>query len=81
MNKVLSLKRREEAMKQAVLVKIYAVWKKEANVWVASSSDIYGVETEAKTLMALEEKLNQIIPDLLQLNGIDGKTALIVNCA
>ncbi len=67
-------------MKQTVLFKIYAVWKKEANVWVASSSDICGLETEAKTLQALEEKLNRIIPDLFQLNGIKGETALIVNC-
>ena len=68
-------------MKQAVLFKIYAVWKKEATVWVASSSDICGLETEAGTLRALEEKLNKIIPDLLERNGIEGEAALIVNCA
>ena len=68
-------------MKQAERIKIYAEWKKEANIWVASSSDICGLETEAGTLQALEDRLKEMIPELFQLNGIKGEAVLIVNFA
>ena len=68
-------------MRQAIRIKIYAEWKKEAKVWVASSSDICGLSTEARTLQALEYRLNKIIPEFFKLNGIKGEAALIVNSA
>ena len=68
-------------LKQAVLFKIYAEWKKEADVWVASSSDLRGFKTEAGTLQALEAKLDKIIPAIFELNGIESEAALIVNSA
>lgn len=66
-------------MPQAVLVKIYAEWKREKKLWVAFSSDLGGLETEAGTLQALEEKLDQQLPDLLRQQGIEGRAALIVS--
>ena len=66
-------------MRQAVRLKIYAEWKKEARLWVASSSDIGGLAAEAGTLEALEARLEQILPELMQVNGVSGQAALIVN--
>ena len=68
-------------MQQAVRLKIYAEWKTEARRWVASSSDIRDLAAEAGTLEALEARLEQIVPELMQLHGLDGQAALIVNSA
>ena len=69
----------DETMKQLKQVKIYAEWKKEAKVWVASSTDISGLATEAGTLPALEDRLKKIIPGLFELNGVKGEAALIIS--
>ena len=52
------------------LYKIEAFWDKEAKVWVAESTDILGLATEADTLEQLTEKLRQIIPELLIANNV-----------
>jgi predicted RNase H-like HicB family nuclease len=52
------------------LYKIEAFWDKEAKVWVAESTDILGLATEADTLEQLTEKLRQIIPELLIANHV-----------
>jgi predicted RNase H-like HicB family nuclease len=52
------------------LYKIEAFWDKEAKVWVAESTDILGLATEADTLEQLTEKLREIIPELLIANHI-----------
>lgn len=59
-------------MKRLVKLKIYAEWDEEAGVWVAHSDDIIGLVTEAATVEALEARLKEIIPDLIELNGIKG---------
>lgn len=66
-------------MRQVRQVKIYAKWKKDARVWVASSADIFGLATEARTLQALEDRLNKIIPGLFEMNGVKGEAALIIH--
>jgi predicted RNase H-like HicB family nuclease len=52
------------------LYKIEAFWDKEAQVWVAESTDIFGLATEADTLEQLTEKLRRIIPELLIANHV-----------
>ena len=45
-------------------------WDSEAQVWVASSDDVPGLITEAGTIMALEDKLHTMVPELLEANGL-----------
>jgi predicted RNase H-like HicB family nuclease len=49
---------------------IHAFWDKEASVWVAESEDVKGLVTEAESFEILHEKLKQLIPELLEVNGI-----------
>ena len=46
-----------------------ALWDDEAHVFVATSSDVPGLVTEAETWEALQKKLDVLIPELLELNG------------
>jgi hypothetical protein len=48
--------------------KIEAFWDQEAQVWVAESSDILGLVTEADNLDRLTNKLKKMIPELLAAN-------------
>jgi predicted RNase H-like HicB family nuclease len=49
---------------------VKAEWDAEAGVWVASSEDVPGLATGADTLEQLIEKLKQVIPELLEENGL-----------
>lgn len=49
---------------------VRASWDDEASVWVADSSDVPGLATEAATFEALRDKVLQMIPELLELNGV-----------
>lgn len=49
---------------------IHAFWDKEALVWVAESKDVKGLVTEADSFEELREKLQRLIPELLEANGI-----------
>ena len=49
---------------------IHADWDPEAQVWVATTSDLRGLATEADTVEALRAKLPGIILDLLEEQGI-----------
>lgn len=49
---------------------IHAEWDREAEVWVAASNDVPGLVAEAETLEMLSTKLNRIIPELLNANGV-----------
>jgi len=53
--------------KLSILVR--AIWDEEAGVWVATSEDVPGLVAEAETTQALEEKLECLIPILLEENG------------
>lgn len=48
---------------------IRAEWDPEAAVWVATSDDVPGLATEAETLEALSDKLEHLVPELLEANG------------
>ena len=52
-------------------VVVNARWDEEAGVWVATSEDIPGLVAEAEDLDVLEEKIKNLIPDLIELNGIN----------
>ncbi|MCB9990633.1 MAG: DUF1902 domain-containing protein [Rhodospirillales bacterium] len=47
--------------------RIAVMWDDEAQVFVAHSDDIYGLNTEAETLPLLREKVLACAMDLLQL--------------
>jgi predicted RNase H-like HicB family nuclease len=49
---------------------IRAEWDEESRVWVATSEDIPGLATEAETVEYLIEKLRNMIPELLEANGL-----------
>ena len=50
---------------------VEAMWDAEAGVFVATSDDVPGLITEASTFEALQTKLNEMIPELLAMNGGD----------
>jgi Domain of unknown function (DUF1902) len=50
------------------IYKIEAFWDSDAEVWVATSGDIWGLATEADTLESLTQKLRTMIPELIELN-------------
>jgi predicted RNase H-like HicB family nuclease len=47
---------------------VTALWDAEAQIWVAESDDVPGLATGAATLDELVDKLNAMIPELLELN-------------
>jgi predicted RNase H-like HicB family nuclease len=47
---------------------IFVTWDTEAAVWVAESTDIPGLATEAPTMESLLVKLEVMVPELLELN-------------
>ena len=48
---------------------IEAEWDPEAGVWVATSTDVPGLATEAETIEGLTNRLRTMIPELLEANG------------
>ncbi|MBF0399383.1 MAG: DUF1902 domain-containing protein [Magnetococcales bacterium] len=52
------------------VIQVTAIWDEEARVWVAESEDVPGLITEAGTLEQLVSKLESMVPELLELNGI-----------
>lgn len=57
-------------MLSAKTLTVHAVWDDEAHVWVATSDDVPGLATEADDMEALVRKLQSMIPELLDANGI-----------
>jgi len=56
---------------------VHADWDPEASVWVAASSDLRGLVTEAPSIEALRAKLPGMILDLLEVYGITEMPASI----
>ena len=52
------------------LILVRAEWDDEAKVWVASSTDIGGLATEAATLEELRDKVLVMVHELAELNGL-----------
>ena len=50
-------------------ITVNAEWDPEAKVWVATSDDVPGLDTEVETVEALAEKLSVMVPELLEANG------------
>lgn len=50
--------------------KVEAFWDEEAKVWVATSNDVTGLATEAKSLETLTKKLHNMIPELMIANNV-----------
>ncbi|PHJ57855.1 hypothetical protein VF14_27965 [Nostoc linckia z18] len=53
-----------------ITFKVQAFWDKDAEVWVATTSDVPGLATEASSIEILTQKLRVMIPELIVLNGI-----------
>ena len=51
-------------------LRLNAVYDDEARVWTVSD-DRLGLVAEADTVEVLEYKLQELIPELVELNGID----------
>jgi predicted RNase H-like HicB family nuclease len=50
--------------------RVTAFWDHEASVWVAESDDVPGLVTEAETVEQLLSKLQVMVPELLEANGV-----------
>jgi predicted RNase H-like HicB family nuclease len=50
---------------------VLAQWDGEAGVWVAESEDVPGLVAEAESPNGLAQKLKTLIPELLELNGVE----------
>ena len=48
---------------------IQAKWDGEANVWIATSSDVPGLVVEADTWPQMIEEVRLVLPDLLEVSG------------
>jgi uncharacterized protein DUF1902 len=51
--------------KRKAAVRVRAEWDQEAGVWVAESTNLPGLVTEAETAELLLEKLRVMVPELL----------------
>jgi len=47
---------------------VHAEWDADAQVWVATSEEVPGLATESVSLDALAQKLDVMIPELIELN-------------
>lgn len=52
------------------VIKVIALWDDEASVWVAQSRDVRGLAIEAPTQEELVRKLRLVVPELIELNGL-----------
>ena len=50
-------------------ITINARWDGEANVWLATSTDVPGLVVEAETWPSMIKEVRLVLPDLLDLNG------------
>jgi hypothetical protein len=55
------------AMDRAITID--ARWDGEAQVWIATSTDVPGLVVEADTWSAMVEEVKLVLPDLLELSG------------
>lgn len=65
----------------AAPIEISALWDKEAHVWIATSDLPIGLCVEEKTYEALLATIQELLPELLQLNGfIEAETEIEIPC-
>ena len=53
-------------------------WDSSAAVWIATSENIPGLVLESGSVDALIERVRFAIPELLELNGVEGNRELSV---
>ena len=66
-------------MDQNLRKRVYYVkadWDEEAKVWYVSSTDVPGLAVEAETPQELLTILDEVVPELVHLNG-DGGEAVV----
>lgn len=51
-------------------IRIRAEWDPEAGVYVATTDDMVGLVAESETLDGLATKLQSLVPEMLNLNGL-----------
>jgi len=51
-------------------ISVLAVWDSEAEVFVLTSDDVPGLVAEAADMRDIDAKLQVLIPELLELNGL-----------
>lgn len=62
-------KRISELFRSPSHLLVVAQWDPEAQVWYVSESDVPGLVTEAESVEALLQRLDVMIPELLELNN------------
>jgi hypothetical protein len=50
-------------------INIQARWDGEANVWIATSTDVPGLVVEADTWPSMIEEVRLVLPELMELKG------------
>lgn len=50
-------------------ISIEARWDGEANVWIATSSDVPGLVVEAESWPTMIEEVRLVLPELMELEG------------
>jgi len=58
---------------------VTAQWDNEANVWVATSDDIAGLVSEARTLDELFKRVVAVTPELLEDNGLSREDSNVID--
>lgn len=56
------------------IYQITAHWDKDTGRWTALSDDIPGLVVEAENFNELQQSINNLTPQLLDLNGAEHKT-------
>jgi predicted RNase H-like HicB family nuclease len=64
-----------------LLIKVEIIHDDEANVYVATSSDLKGLVIEAETLDELEKEVLELVPELLALNKSTSHTKTATHLA
>nr|WP_315464923.1 DUF1902 domain-containing protein [uncultured Rhodoferax sp.] len=62
----------------AAQLQIQARWDAKVEVWIATSDDVPGLATESDTIEKLETKLQTLIPELFEANGLHQDWSFVI---
>lgn len=71
----MSYKKSQLKIMQPNKITVTAHWDAEAEVWTATSDDLPGLVIEAATPDELKSELDEMVPALMELNGVDAADA------
>jgi hypothetical protein len=54
-------------------IHIDARWDDEVRVWIATSEDAPGLVVEASSWQTMIDEVSLVLPDLLELNGVENR--------